>query len=75
MLTEYYLTQIDQLTDRERTMFLYRLIFKLSYQNIARRLHISEKNVSKLCQGIKTDIEFAKWRKELFDKFEISSLL
>lgn len=75
MNKEYYLSQIDQLTDQERTMLLYRLIFKLSYQNIAHRFHLSEKTVSKLCQGIKTDIDFATMRKELFAQFDILDLL
>lgn len=70
-----YSNVLDELTDKEFRVFVYRFAFKLSYKEIAKRLKMSSKTIIKLVDGIKVDIEFAIMRKQLFKAFGLEDLL
>lgn len=74
-MNNYYLKQLDELTDNEFRVFVYRFIFKLSHKEIAKRLKMSSKTIVKLVKEIQIDIDFALMRKKLFKEFGLEDLL
>jgi hypothetical protein len=75
MINNFYLSPINQLTDEERSIFLYRFILKLSHQQIAVNLHKPLRRVVSICKIIATDRELLKFRKEIFEDFDLADML
>ena len=75
MINEFYLSPINQLTDEERSIFLYRFILKIPHQEIALNLHKPLNKVIAISKIIATDRELLKFRKEIFEDFDLASML
>jgi len=75
MINPIYLKPIDELTDEERSVFLYRFILKLSHKETATHLNKPFNKVIYICKAIAVKRELDKFRKEVFEEFEISDVV
>lgn len=75
MINPIYLKPIDELTDEERSVFLYRFILKLSHKEVAEHLNKPFNKVIYICKVIAVKRELDKFRKEVFEEFEISDVV
>jgi len=67
----FYLSYLDDLTHKERSIFLYRLILKLSCEETAKRLKLPIKKVQDITNTFKYEIDLLPLRTNIFEAFEV----
>lgn len=73
MISKDRLIRINEITDRQRSIFLYRFVFKLSNEETADNLGIEVKEVRSTYNAVRRSIELDNfYRKEIFEEFGIN---
>lgn len=72
---ENYLNYLDDLTDRERTVFLYRIVLKLTIQQTANHLKAKPEEISRLSKMLKEQQELLHIKSFLYESFQIIGLV
>ena len=69
MRIEHYLSILDELTDLERSVFLYYCVLKIPYKEIPSHLKIPVKTVKKACETLEQQKVFVELTEELYQSF------
>jgi len=67
----YYLNHLDQLTDRERTLFLYRIVLKVPTEETAKRLNIPVREVKDTTRMLQEQAELLFIKSDLLEAYQI----
>ena len=65
-----YLSYLDDLTHKERSIFFYCLVLKLSIKETSARLKIKVEHVGKIFEKLQTQKELLLIKEELFEQFQ-----
>ena len=65
----FYLSYLDDLSHEERSVFLYRNILKLSSEETARRLKLTNKQVQDITNTIKSEIDLLPLKVDILMAF------
>ncbi len=66
-----YLQFLDDLTEKELTVFFYHIILKLPQKEVAKRRKLSIKSIEAITKQIKRDMEFLPIKEKIFEAFEV----
>lgn len=72
---DFYLSYLDELTDRERSIFFYRFIFKLPPSESAKRLKITVKEIAETSSILEEQKELMLIKYHLLEAYEIGDML
>ena len=74
MSKEDYIFYLNDLTDKERSVFLYCFILKISQSETSNHLKLSIHKVNKIVQNIKQEINVLPLKQEIFDAFSLRDI-
>ena len=67
----FYLNHLDQLTDRERTIFLYRIVLKVPTEETAKRLRVPVREVKDTTRMLQEQAELLFIKSDLLEAYQI----
>jgi len=67
----FYLNHLDQLSDRERTIFLYRIVLKVPSEETAKRLKISVREIKDTTRMLQEQAELLFIKADLLEAYNI----
>jgi len=68
----FYLSHLDQLNDRERTIFLYRIVLKVPAEETAKRLRLPIKEIQEITKMLTEQGELLFIKADLMEAYQIS---
>jgi DNA-directed RNA polymerase specialized sigma24 family protein len=67
----FYLSHLDQLDDRERTIFLYRIILKVSAEETAKRLKLPIREIQDTTRMLRDQSELLLIKGRLIEAYNL----
>lgn len=71
MNREVYINYLNDLTDKERSVFLYCFVLKLSQDETAKSLQLSIHKVNSIVKNINMEIDILPFKQEILEAFNI----
>lgn len=71
----FYLNFLDELTDRERSIFLYRIILKVPTDETAKRLKIPQRDVQDITTMLREQKELLMIKGRLIEAYDLGVMV
>lgn len=71
----FYLNFLDELTDRERSIFLYRIILKVPTDETAKRLKIPQRDVQDITAMLREQKELLMIKGRLIEAYDLGVMV